>query len=157
MSSIELSARSFLRVYLESISWTILALAGFLGNILVFAALARNPILRRYTPIYVNALAISDILNFLTNGVFVGVTLVSGHWQFGRVGCSVCGFSVLFMTHVTVGTMSFTAINRKCSGHKARAVQKNLHPKKVPYGNDHRLGLLCIDAATNCIRGWVRL
>lgn len=78
MSSIELSARSFLRVYLESISWTILALTGFLGNILVFAALARNPILRRYTPIYVNALAISDILNFLTNGVFVGVTLVSG-------------------------------------------------------------------------------
>lgn len=130
MSSIELSARSFLRVYLESISWTILALTGFLGNILVFAALARNPILRRYTPIYVNVLAISDILNFLTNGVFVGVTLVSGQWQFGRVGCSVCGFSVLFMTHVTVGTMSFTAINRYVRVTRPELFKKIFTPRK---------------------------
>ena len=130
MTSSDLSARDFVRVYLESISWTILALAGFLGNILVFAALARNPMLRRHTPIYVTALAISDILNFVTNGVFVGVTLASGHWQFGQVGCFVCGFSVLFLTHVTIGTMSFTAINRYVRVTKPELFKKLFTPRK---------------------------
>lgn len=157
MSSIELSARSFLRVYLESISWTILALAGFLGNILVFAALARNPILRRYTPIYVNALAISDILNFLYQRCVCGSD--SGQWSLAVWAGGLLRLRLFCSFHDTRHCRYhvFHGHQQICSGHKARAVQKNLHPKKVPYGNDQRLGLLCIDAATNCIRGWVRL
>lgn len=112
MLSFELPTRSLTRVSLESISWTILALAGFLGNALVFAAFLRNSLLRKYTPVYIIALAISDILNFVTNGVFVAVTLYTGKWKFGNTGCFVCGFSVLFLMHVSTTTMSLTAINR---------------------------------------------
>lgn len=112
MLSFELPTRSLTRVSLESISWTILALAGFLGNTLVFVALLRNPLLRKYTPVYIIALAISDSLNFVTNGVFVAVTLYTGKWKFGNKGCFVCGFSVLFLMHVSTSTMSLTAINR---------------------------------------------
>lgn len=75
MTSLELPSRSITRVNLEFTSWIILALAGFLGNIAVIAAFARNPRLRKFTPVYIIALAISDILNLVSNGMFTAVTL----------------------------------------------------------------------------------
>lgn len=71
MNSLELPPRSVERVVLESSFWTIMATAGFLGNILVCIAFYRNPVLRKITPIYIVALAITDILNFLTNGWYI--------------------------------------------------------------------------------------
>ena len=130
MSPFDLPPRSVLRVSLESISWTILAMAGFLGNILVFAAFVRNPMLRRFTPVHITALAVSDILNFFTNGVFVAVTLFSGSWQFGQAGCFVCGFSVLFVMNVSVSTMSLTAINRYVRVAKPELFKKIFTPTK---------------------------
>ena len=129
MSSIELSARSFLRVYLESISWTILALAGFLGNILVLAALARNPILRRYTPIYVNALAISDILNFLTNGVFVGVTLVSG--SLGGWAAPFAAF-LFFSWHTSLSAPCLSRPSTDMFGSQGPSCSKKSSPQESP-------------------------
>lgn len=105
-------------------------MAGFLGNILVFAAFLRNPLLRKFTPVYIIALAISDILNFLTNGVFVAVTLYTSKWQFGNSGCFVCGFSVLFLMQVSTSTMSLTAINRYIRVTKPELFKKIFVPKK---------------------------
>lgn len=130
MSSFELPPRSITRVSLESVSWTILAMAGLLGNVLVFAAFFRNPLLRKFTPVYIIALAISDILNFFTNGVFVAVTLYTESWQFGHTGCFVCGFSVLFLMHVSASTMSLTAINRYIRVTKPECFKKIFAPKK---------------------------
>lgn len=112
MSSLELPPRSITRVSLEFTSWTILALTGFLGNIAVIASFTRNPSLRTFTPVYIVAPAITDILNFVTNGMFVAVTLYAGRWQFGSFGCFVGGFSTLFLMQLTTSTMSLTAINR---------------------------------------------
>lgn len=130
MSSLELPPRSITRVSLESISWTILALAGFLGNIAVFAAFVRNPFLRKFTPVYIIALAISDILNFVTNGMFTAVTLYTGKWQFGYTGCFVCGFSTLFLMQLTTSTMSLTAINRYIRVTKPELFKTIFAPKK---------------------------
>lgn len=112
MQSLELPSRSVVQVVMESFSWTVLAIAGLLGNILVCVAFYRNPVLRRLTPVYIIALAISDILNCCTNAVFVGVTLITGSWRFGDNGCFVCGMSIPFLICVTISTMSLTAINR---------------------------------------------
>ena len=89
-----------------------MATAGFLGNILVCIAFYRNPVLRKITPIYIVALAITDILNFLTNGIFVAVTLITGGWQFGDAGCFVGAFSSIFLVYASISTMSLIAINR---------------------------------------------
>ena len=89
-----------------------MATAGFLGNILVCIAFYRNPVLRKITPIYIVALAITGILNFLTNGVFVEVTLITGGWQFGDAGCFVGAFSSIFLVYASISTMSLIAINR---------------------------------------------
>ncbi|XP_078372438.1 allatostatin-A receptor-like [Oculina patagonica] len=129
MSSFELPPRSLARVTLESISWSILAMAGFLGNILVFVAFLRNPLLRKFTPVYIIALAISDILSFVTNNMFVAVTLYTGKWQFGNSGCFVCGFSVIFLMHVSTSTMSLTAINRYIRVTKPELFKKIFAPK----------------------------
>ena len=112
MNSLELPPRSVERVVLESSFWTIMATAGFLGNILVCIAFYRNPVLRKITPIYIVALAITDILNFLTNGIFVEVTLITGGWQFGDAGCFVGAFSSIFLVYASITTMSLIAINR---------------------------------------------
>ena len=112
MNSLELPPRSVERVVLESSFWTIMATAGFLGNILVCIAFYRNPVLRKITPIYIVALAITDILNFLTNGIFVEVTLITGGWQFGDAGCFVGAFSSIFLVYASISTMSLIAINR---------------------------------------------
>ena len=112
MISLELPPRSVGRVVLESSFWTIMATAGFLGNILVCIAFYRNPVLRKITPIYIVALAITDILNFLTNGIFVEVTLITGGWQFGDAGCFVGAFSSIFLVYASISTMSLIAINR---------------------------------------------
>lgn len=112
MNSLELPPRSVERVVLESSFWTIMATAGFLGNILVCIAFYRNPVLRKITPIYIVALAITDILNFLTNGIFVAVTLITGGWQFGDAGCFVGAFSSIFLVYASISTMSLIAINR---------------------------------------------
>lgn len=112
MNSLELPPRSVERVVLESSFWTIMATAGFLGNILVCIAFYRNSVLRKITPIYIVALAITDILNFLTNGIFVEVTLITGGWQFGDAGCFVGAFSSIFLVYASISTMSLIAINR---------------------------------------------
>ena len=112
MNSSELPPRSVERVVLESSFWTIMATAGFLGNILVCIAFYRNPVLRKITPIYIIALAITDILSFLTNGIFVEVTLITGGWQFGDAGCFVGAFSSIFLIYASISTMSLIAINR---------------------------------------------
>ena len=130
MSSLELPPRSIARVSVEFTSWTILALAGFLGNIAVIAAFVRNPFLRKFTPVYIIALAISDILNFVTNGIFVAVTLYAGSWQFGYPGCFVSGFFTLFLMQLTTSTMSLTAINRYIRVAKPELFKKIFAPKK---------------------------
>ena len=130
MSSLELPPRSITRVSLEFTSWTILALAGFLGNIAVIVAFARNPSLRTSTSVYIVALAISDILNFVSNGMFTAVTLYAGRWQFGSFGCFVGGFSILFLMQLTTSTMSLTAINRYIRVTKPELFQKIFAPKK---------------------------
>lgn len=130
MSSLELPPRSITRVSLEFTSWTILALVGSLGNIAVIAAFTRNPSLRTFTPVYIVALAITDILNFVTNGMFVAVTLYAGRWQFGSFGCFVGGFSTLFLMQLTTSTMSLTAINRYIRVTKPELFKKIFAPKK---------------------------
>lgn len=130
MSSLELPPRSITRVSLEFFSWTVLALAGFLGNIAVIAAFVRSQFLRKFTPVYIIALAISDILNFVTNGTFVAVTLHAGSWQFGSSGCFVGGFSTLFLMQLTTSTMSLTAINRYIRVTKPQLFKKIFAPKK---------------------------
>ena len=130
MSSLELPPRSIARVSLEFFSWTILALAGFLRNMAVIAAFVQNPFIRKFTPVYIIALAISDILNFVTNGMFVAVTLYAGSWQFGYTGCFVCGFSTLFLMQLTTSTMSLTAINRYIRVTKPELFKKIFAPKK---------------------------
>lgn len=112
MPSLDLPPRSFERVVLESTLWTVMGLAGFLGNILVLIACFRNPVLQKLTPVYVTALAITDILNFLTNAIFVDVTLITGGWQFGSTGCVISAFSSIFLIYASVSTMSLAAINR---------------------------------------------
>ena len=112
MPSLDLPPRSFERVVLESTLWTVMGLAGFLGNILVLIACFRNPLLQKLTPVYVTALAITDILNFLTNAIFVDVTLITGGWQFGSTGCVISAFSSIFLIYASVSTMSLAAINR---------------------------------------------
>ena len=130
MSSLELPPGSITRVSLEFTSWTILALAGFLGNIAGIAAFARNPSLRTSTPVYIVALAISDILNFVSNGMFTAVTLYAGRWQFGSFGCFVGGFSTLFLMQLSTSTMSLTAINRYIRVTKPELLKKIFAPKK---------------------------
>ena len=112
MPSLDLPPRSFERVVLESTLWTVMGLAGFLGNILVLIDCFRNPVLRKLTPVYVTALAITDILNFLTNAIFVDVTLITGGWQCGSTECVISAFSSIFLIYASVSTMSLAAINR---------------------------------------------
>ena len=112
MQPSELPPRSIQRVILESLSWILLAITGLLGNILVCIAFFRNPLLRKLTPVPTIALAISDILCFLTTGISVGVTLITGSWQFGETVCYVSGCVTPFLLCVTISTMSLTAINR---------------------------------------------
>lgn len=129
MQSFQLPPRTVEGVVLESFSWTILATAGLLGNILVCAAFFRNPVLRRLTTVYIIALAIIDILNFSTCGVFVGVTLITGSWQFGDAGCYFSVWFVRFLVYVTVITMSLTAINRCIKATKPEVFQNIFAPK----------------------------
>ena len=112
MPSLDLPPRSVERAVVESTLWTVMGLTGFLGNLLVLIACFRNPVLRKLTPVYVTALAITDILNFLTNAIFVDVTLVTGGWQFGSTGCVISAFSSIFLIYASISTMSLAAINR---------------------------------------------
>lgn len=126
----ELPPRSMQRVILESLSWTLLAITGLLGNILVCVALLRNPLLRKLTPVPTIALAISDILCFSTTGISVSVTLITGSWQFGQTGCYVSGCVTPFLLCVTTSTMSLTAINRYTNTAKPRLHRKIFTPKR---------------------------
>lgn len=126
----ELPPRSIQRVILESLSWILLAITGLLGNILVCVAYLRNPLLRKLTPVPAIALAISDILFFSTTGISVGVTLITGSWQFGETGCYVSGCVTPFLLCVTISTMSLTAINRYTNIAKPHLHRKIFTPKR---------------------------
>lgn len=126
----ELPPRSTQRVILESLSWILLAITGLLGNILVCVAYLRNPLLRKLTPVPAIALAISDILFFSTTGISVGVTLITGSWQFGETLCYVSGCVTPFLLCVTISTMSLTAINRYTNIAKPHLHRKIFTPKR---------------------------
>ena len=104
--------RSTPQIVGESIVFFTIALIAFFGNFLVCVALYKNPRLRTTTSQYIMALALSDILNSVLVQTMTVGTLISGQWITGSVGCMTQGFFNLYLSYVSLHTMTLTALNR---------------------------------------------
>ena len=104
--------RSTAQVVGESMIFLTIDLLAFSGNLLVCLAMYRNPRLRTTTNIYITTLAVSDILNSLIVQPLTVGTIMTGRWVAGSYGCKVHGFFNLYLSYVSIQTMTLTAVNR---------------------------------------------
>ena len=92
----------------------ILAFTGVLGNFFVCFAVFRTKMMRNSTNILIANLAFADLLQSL-NMFLIAVTLFSGKWYFGDVGCQLSGFVMMSMIFASMYILALISLNRYCT------------------------------------------
>lgn len=89
----------------------ILAFTGILGNFFVCFAVFRTKMMRNSTNILIANLALADLLQSL-NMIPITVTLFSGEWYFGKVGCEISGYVMMSMIFAGTYILGLISLNR---------------------------------------------
>lgn len=106
------SARSDLKIFIETTLFVIIELLGLAGNIMVVLAVYRNKTLRTITHQYVVTLAIADFSVALIIFPMSIRSSITGQWAYGPDVCFFQGTSLLIWASFTMSVVSITAINR---------------------------------------------
>ena len=99
-------------VVAESCIFILMALASFIGNVLVCLAFYRNPSLRTITNYFVLSLAITDLSAALFLMPLKAASTVAKKWIAGEMGCKVDYFFANVTGGVSLLTVMLVAINR---------------------------------------------
>ena len=110
--SFELSTRTKQLFWTETILFTVINVAAFLGNLSVCYAVYRNQRLRTLANMFVLALAVGDILMSTCCVPFSVATLYRGRWIFGDSFCRFHGFGVFTFGLASLHTMGIIAVSR---------------------------------------------
>lgn len=108
----ELANRGNHLLWIETVMFSIINVAAFLGNLSVCYAVYRNQRLRTLSNMFVVALAVSDILMSTFCMPFSVVTLIRGQWIFGDTFCRFHGFGVFTFGLASLHTMGLIAVSR---------------------------------------------
>ena len=109
-------------IIVQSCVGVFLALAAFVGNLIVCLVVYRRHSFRNVTNTFVVSLAVSDPLTSLLLVPSV-VSSVANRWVFGQIGCLIQAICTLTLAGISLITMALIAVNRY-----VRIVQ----PKRYP-------------------------
>ena len=110
--SLELSKRSDLLVWTETVLLSVINVIAFFGNLSVCYAVYRNQRLRSLPNMLVVALAVSDISMSICCMPFSVTTLYHGRWIFGANFCQFQGFACFTFGMASLSTMALIAVSR---------------------------------------------
>lgn len=104
--------RSLALTAVESAVCIILNVVSLVGNIVVLLLMRKSACLRTITNRYITAIAIIDLLSASILMPLTGITLITGQWMFGELGCGIHAFMMHFCLYASACTLALTAFNR---------------------------------------------
>ena len=110
-------------VVIEFILFFLVGLVAFAGNVLIFIALYRNPLLRTVTNVFVFSLAITDLFMSLLVIPFAMVSVVERSRVLGDDGCQFNGIVNYILGGISLLILTQIAVNRYI-----RVVRPSLYP-----------------------------
>ncbi|XP_026468968.1 allatostatin-A receptor-like [Ctenocephalides felis] len=94
------------------IFFTIIGLAGLLGNALVVLVVALNPGMRSTTNILIINLAVADLLFVIFCIPFTATDYVLTAWPFGDLWCKIVQYLIVVTAHASVYTLVLMSLDR---------------------------------------------
>lgn len=108
----DLKTRSKGTVAFESCFMILVITTAFFGNLLIIAAVFRNPRLRTVTNMFLVGLAIADVLTASLVMPFTVSIFVHGDWIFSDTTCIFQGVFILCVIWISLHMVTLMAINR---------------------------------------------
>jgi len=94
------------------ITFCIVAVLGFIGNVLVISVVLSNSRMRNTTNALIINLAIADLLFIVICVPFTAVSFATSLWPFGSLWCKTYNYAINVTAYVSVYTLVLMALDR---------------------------------------------
>ena len=98
--------------YVIPLIFGVIAVLGFVGNLLVIVVVVANKQMRSTTNILIISLALADLLFIVVCVPFTAVGFVVPSWPFGRLFCKLYGYVIFVTAHASVYTLVLMSLDR---------------------------------------------
>ena len=128
----ELDSPLYVRIPLATLNFLI-ALAGISGNIFVLHASIANSALKidRISVVYLESLAVSDILMSISVYLTTGITILAKHWIFGAGFCYFTKIATMSATYNETLAIAFLSIYRVWMLRKPPSARQDINMRLV--------------------------
>ena len=149
--ALELATRATTSTVIESTLFFLLTIASLLGNTLVLLAAYRKPRLRQSFYIYINSLAVSDIIMAVVAMPLGCRSAMKGKWDLGFLPCQIQGFVVACCGFESVVLMCLIAVSRYFKMIHSSMYAKIFTPKFFHLSNACSWFLIVTALLLNCM------